>query len=60
LLRRALRDDDWSVRAAATQIIAQTAQAELRESLILFLKIRTIESLAGRGAYLHLSLVEKQ
>src|SRR5262249_19976131 len=28
LLSRALHDDDWSVRAAATQIIAQTAQSD--------------------------------
>src|SRR5215813_4840620 len=34
LLTRALRDDDWSVRAAATQIIARNAWTEFRDSLI--------------------------
>jgi hypothetical protein len=30
----ALYDADWSVRAAATQIVAQTADVELQESLL--------------------------
>jgi HEAT repeat protein len=61
LLLRALHDDDWSVRAAATQIISQTAQAELRESLLpLFEDKNQRVRLRAAGAYLHLSLIEKQ
>jgi HEAT repeat protein len=61
LLRRALHDDDWSVRAAATQIIAQTAQTELRESLVpLFEDKNQRVRLRAAAAYLHLSLVEKR
>jgi HEAT repeat protein len=60
LLLRALRDDDWSVRAAATQVIAQTAQADLRESLLpLFDDKNQKVRLRAAGAYLRLSLVEK-
>jgi HEAT repeat protein len=59
LLRRALHDDDWSVRASATQIIAQTAQAELRESLVPLFEDKNYRvRLRAAGAYLHLSLVE--
>jgi HEAT repeat protein len=55
LLSKALRDDDWSVRAAATQIIAQTAKAELRESLLpLFEDKNQRVRLRAAGAYLHL------
>lgn len=58
LLQRALYDEDWSVRAAATQIIAQTAEVELRESLLpLFQDKNQRVRLRAAGAYLHLSLV---
>jgi len=61
LLLRALHDDDWSVRAAATQVIAQTAQVELRESLVpLFEDKNQKVRLRAAAAYLHLSLVENQ
>jgi len=59
LLLQALHDNDWSVRAAATQIIAQTAQAELRESLLpLFEDKNQRVRLRAAGAYLHLSLID--
>src|SRR5215510_5145602 len=61
LLSRALHDDDWPVRAAATQIIAQTAQSDLRESLLpLFEDKNHGVRLRAAGAYLHLSLAENQ
>src|SRR5436309_170196 len=61
LLLRALHDEDWSVRAAATQVIAQTAQADLRDSLLpLFDDKNQKVRLRAAGAYLHLSLVEQQ
>jgi HEAT repeat protein len=60
LLLRALHDDDWSVRAAATQIIAQTARAELRESLLpLFNDKNQKVRLRAAGAYLHLSFADQ-
>ena len=56
LLSKALRDDDWSVRAAATQIIAQMAKTEFRESLLpLFDDKNQRVRLRAAGAYLHLS-----
>lgn len=56
LLSKALHDDDWSVRAAATQIIAQTAKTEFRESLLpLFDDKNHRVRLRAAGAYLHLS-----
>ena len=61
LLSRALRDGDWSVRAAATQIIAQTAWIEFRDSLIPLFEDKNYRvRLRAAGAYLHLSLVEQQ
>lgn len=60
LLDRALHDGDWSVRAAATQIIAQTAWTEFRDSLIPLFEDKNYRvRLRAAGAYLHLSLVEK-
>jgi HEAT repeat protein len=60
LLQRALHDDDWSVRAAATQIIAHTARAELREQLLPLLEDKNQRvRLRAAGAYLHLWLVKK-
>jgi HEAT repeat protein len=59
LLVRALHDDDWSVRAAATQIIAQTARSELREKLLpLFEDKNQRVRLRAAGAYLHLWLIQ--
>jgi HEAT repeat protein len=61
LLRNALQDDDWSVRAAATQMIAHTAQTELRDSLLpLFDDKNQKVRFRAAGAYLHLLLVAKQ
>ena len=61
LLGRALHDNDWSVRAAATQIIAQTARAELRESLLPLFEDKNYRvRLRAAGAYLHLSVVEQK
>ena len=61
LLHKAIGDDDWSVRAAAAQIIAHTARAELREQLLpLFEDKNHKVRLRAAGAYLHLRLVEKQ
>jgi HEAT repeat protein len=62
LLRGALQDRDWSVRAVAAQMISQTAQTELQNSLLPLLtdenqKVR----LYAAGAYLHLlSVGEKR
>jgi len=59
LLGRALRDGDWSVRAAATQIIAQKAWTEFRDSLISLFEDKNYRvRLRAAGAYLHLSLAE--
>jgi HEAT repeat protein len=59
LLGRALRDADWSVRAAATQIIAQKAWTEFRDSLISLFEDKNYRvRLRAAGAYLHLSLAE--
>jgi HEAT repeat protein len=61
LLSRALRDGDWSVRAAATQIIAQTAWTEFRDFLIPLFEDKNYRvRLRAAGAYLHLTLAEKQ
>jgi HEAT repeat protein len=61
LIKRGLKDDDWSVRASATQLIAHTAQTELRESLVpLFDDKNEKVRFRAAGAYLHLYLTEKQ
>jgi HEAT repeat protein len=58
LLRKALQDDDWSVRAVAAQMIAQTARTELRDSLPpLFEDKNHKVRFRAAGAYLHLLLV---
>jgi HEAT repeat protein len=60
LLRNALQDEDWSVRAAATQMVAHTAQTELRDSLLpLFDDKHQKVRFRAAGAYLHLLLVAK-
>ena len=61
LLRRALQDHDWSVRAVAAQMIAQTAQAELGEALLpLFEDKNRKVRFQAAGAYLHLLPATKQ
>jgi HEAT repeat protein len=55
LLRDALQDDDWSVRAMAAQMIAHTAQTELRDSLPPLFKDENHKvRFRAAGAYLHL------
>jgi len=61
LLRRSLKDDDWSVRAVAAQMIAHTAQTDLLDALIpLFDDKNEKVRFRAVGAYLHLNLVAKQ
>ncbi len=61
LLRDGLQDEDWSVRAAATQMVAHTAQTELRDSLLPLLDDKNQKvRFRAAGAYLHLLLVAKQ
>ncbi len=59
LLRRALHDADWSVRGAATQIIAQTAKSELRESLVPPFENKNQGTFAGCRALTFLSRSSK-
>jgi len=61
LLRNALGDEDWSVRAVAAQMVAQTARTELRDSLPpLFEDKNHKVRFRAAGAYLHLLLAAKQ
>jgi HEAT repeat protein len=61
LLKKALTDSDWSVRATAAQLIATTAQTELRESLApLFDDKKEKVRFRASGAYLHLFLQQKK
>lgn len=61
LLEKSLKDSDWSVRALATQMIAQTARIELRDSLpSLFEDKNQKVRFRAAGAYLHLQLVAKK
>jgi HEAT repeat protein len=58
MLKRAIEDKDWSVRAASAQIIAQTARLDLQDALLPLLddqkgKVR----FRAAGAYLHLSVL---
>jgi HEAT repeat protein len=59
LLRTALQDKDWSVRAAAAQMIAVTARVELRDELVALFsdKSRKVQFRAA-GAFLHLALIQ--
>jgi HEAT repeat protein len=60
LLRGALQDADWSVRASAAQLIAHTAQTALLDSLPrLFDDKNQKVRFRAAGAYLHLLLAEK-
>lgn len=59
LLRGALHDQDWSVRATAVQMIAHTAQDALQDSLPpLFDDKKEKVRFRAAGAYLHLMLAE--
>lgn len=61
LLRKALQDKDWSVRASAAQMIAHTARVDLRDDLPpLFDDKNEKVRFRAAGAYLHLLLVEKK
>lgn len=61
LLREALGDRDWSVRAVAAQMIAHTVQTDLRDSLLpLFEDKNRKVRFRAAGAYLHLLMVAKQ
>jgi len=60
LLQKALTDDEWSVRAAAAQLVAHTARADLRQSLVpLFEDKKEKVRFRAAGAYLHLYLQER-
>lgn len=55
LLRGALQDLDWSVRATTAQMIAHTAETQLRDSLVpLFEDKNEKVRFRAAGAYLHL------
>jgi len=60
LLREALKDKDWSVRASAAQMIAYTARTGLSEDLVpLFTDKKDKVRFRAAGAYLHLASLEK-
>jgi HEAT repeat protein len=60
LLREALSDKDWSVRASATQMIAYTARTNLREQLVPLFEDKSVKvKFRAAGAYLHLALFPK-
>lgn len=61
LLREALGDRDWSVRAVGAQMIAHTVQTDLRDSLLpLFEDKNRKVRFRAAGAYLHLLMVATQ
>lgn len=61
MIRKALTDDDWSVRASAAQLIAHTARTDLRESLVpLFDDKKEKVQFRAAGAYLHLYFQEQK
>jgi len=61
LLRGALEDKDWSVRAVGAQMISQTAQTELRDALPPLVEDKNQKvRFRAAGAYLHLLSVAKQ
>jgi HEAT repeat protein len=61
LIRKGLTDSDWSVRASATQLVANTARFELRESLVpLFNDKKDKVRFRASGAYLRLYIKEGQ
>lgn len=61
LLRQALGDKDWTVRAASAQVIAQSGRLDLQDALLPLLddpkeKVR----FRAAGAYLHLSVLRDE
>jgi HEAT repeat protein len=61
LLKNALGDDDWSVRASAAQLIAYGARTELSQGLVpLFADKDQKVRFRAAGAYLHLASVAPQ
>ncbi len=60
LLREGLTDKDWTVRAAAAQMIAFTARSGMREALVPLFDDKTEKvRFRAAGAYLHLALISK-
>jgi HEAT repeat protein len=58
-LRGALQDKDWSVRAAAAQMIAHGAHVELRDNLVpLFSDKNRKVRFRAAGAFLHVALIQ--
>lgn len=56
LLREALKDSDWSVRATAVQMIAFTGRSEMREEMVpLFHDKNEKVRFRAAGAYLRLA-----
>ena len=61
VLRRALYDKDWSVRAAGAQAIARSARTELQTALVpLFDDSKDKVRFRAAGAYIHLELKKQQ
>jgi HEAT repeat protein len=59
-LRSGLSDKDWTVRAAAAQMIAFTARSGMREELVPLFDDKTEKvRFRAAGAYLHLALASK-
>lgn len=60
LLKKALADKDWSVRAVSTQMIAYTGRASLREDLTPLFKDKNDKvRFRAAGAYLHFALIAR-
>jgi HEAT repeat protein len=60
LLQSGLSDKDWTVRAAAAQMIAFTARSGMREELVPLFEDKTEKvRFRAAGAYLHLALLPK-
>jgi HEAT repeat protein len=58
LLKQALSDKDWSVRAASAQMIAYTARTGFREDLVPLLSDKNEKvRFRAAGAYLHLAIL---
>lgn len=59
VLRKALHDEDWSVRAVAAQAIAQSARLELRDDLLpLFSDKSQKVRFRAAGAFLRLAYLQ--
>ncbi len=60
LLKKALADKDWSVRAASAQMIAYTGRTSLREDLTPLFKDKNDKvRFRAAGAYLHFALIAR-